>query len=48
MHKQCVPGSRSFPAQEPGNEANTQLEVEKNYGDFCHDSWALHGCKACK
>ena len=47
MHKQCVPGSLSFPAQEPGNEANTQLEVEK-LDFFCHDSWALHGCKACK
>ena len=29
MRKQCVPGSLSFPVQEPGNEANTQLEVEK-------------------
>ena len=35
MHKQCVPGSLSFPAQEPGNEANTLS------GNFCHGSWGL-------
>ena len=47
MYKQCVPDSLSFPAREPGIKANTQLEVE-NFGDFCHDSWILHSCKACK